>query len=317
MNKRNKILIGSVASIAVVFSVATYIVGGMVYDGSAGAKPTVAKADMETYYSKNEDKPAEKLKKYKHEKLFVKSEKNGYDIEVMDIKANKESKDVIVLVHGIKRNYYDVLNSAFNYLDNGYNVVVYNQRQTGYTGGNDYTFGLDERYDLDSVVNYASGAYKGGLLGVHGFSMGASTATMHSELNENNKKVKFYILDAPYDTMEGAIDLGIIEEDIPFLPVEYACFAGNLMTKLKSGFTYDEIEPYKAVENITTPVMLIHGTNDKKTDPEGSERIYNSIPHDKKELWLINGFDHCEADDKIPDEYFNRIYTFIDKVVRK
>lgn len=316
MKKRNKIILSIALIGLILFSTVTYIVGQMVYNGSVGSKTEVPKDEMVDFYRKKEDKRLEILDKYKHEKLFIKSPKNGYDIEVMNIKSNKETKDVMVIVHGIESNYYEVLNSAFNYLERGYNVVVYNQRHTGYTGGDNYTFGLYERFDLDEVVNYAATAYPNGILGVHGFSMGAATSTMHTELNEEKKNVDFYILDAPYNTMESAISLGIIDKNVPLIPVKFAEWAGNLYIKTKAGFSYDDIEPYKAVQNITVPVMLIHGAEDVTTSPQGSKMIYDNIPHDKKELWIIPGLKHCKADDLIPDEYFNRINEFIDRNVR-
>lgn len=313
MKKSKKIVLSIIITIALLFSIATYIVGSMVYEGTAGSKPEVSKENMIKHYSGREDKVLDKLEKYKYEKLFVSSPENGYDIEVMNIKSNKYTKDVMVLVHGIESNYHEVLNSAFNYLDRGHNVVVYNQRQTGYTGGEHFTFGLYERFDLDEVVKYASRSYPDGRVGVHGYSMGAATATMHSELNERDKNVDFYILDGPYHTMGSAIEIGIIGEDIPLIPVEYAAWAGNLHISVMAGFGYKDVEPHKAVENISVPVMLIHGKEDKVTSPESSEIIYNAIPHNNKELWLIDGLAHCKADDEIPEEYFNRIYGFIEK----
>lgn len=316
MSKKKKIIIGLLAGSVVLFSMVTYIVGSMVYAGSVGSSPEVNKDEMIEVYSQKEDKPLNKLEEYNSEKLVIKSEKNGYDIEVMNIKANKETEAVMVLVHGIESNYHEVLNSAFNYLENGYNVVVYNQRHTGVSGGDNYTFGLYERYDLDAVIDYTVEKYPNGLLGVHGFSMGAATSTMHTELNEEKKNVDFYILDAPYHTMRSAINLGIVGKDIPLIPVKYAEWAGNLSIRMKAGFTYDDVEPYKSVENISVPVMLIHGTEDKTTAPESSEIIYNTIPHDNKELWMIDGQGHCLADNEIPEEYFSRIYRFINKVVK-
>lgn len=51
--------------------------------------------------------------------------------------------------------------------------MLYNQRHTGHTGGNDYTFGLYERYDLENVAKFVKKKYPNGLLGAHGHSMGA------------------------------------------------------------------------------------------------------------------------------------------------
>ncbi|MGL4337378.1 MAG: alpha/beta hydrolase [Turicibacter sp.] len=302
-----------VTGVIVVGLTATYIVGGMVYAGTAGDSPVVSDETMTVFYNEREDKVLDELANYEHETLFIESSVNGYDIEGLSIKSNKEATDVMVIVHGITSNYHEVLNSAFNYLENGYDVVVYHQRQTGKTGGEDFTFGLHELHDLEAVVEYVRSSREVRNLGVHGYSMGAATATMHTELNELSKNVDFYILDGPYHTMQSAVELGIIAEDVPFIPVGFAVWAGDLMTKIKSGFRYDDVLPIESVKEISVPVMLIHGLDDKTTSPSSSQAIYDAIPHSQKELWLIEGLGHCEADDIMEDEYFNRIYAFIEK----
>ena len=316
MKKKKKVIISSTVGAGSIFALATWIIGNMVYDGTVGKTPSVSAEDMTVFYTEREDKVLDTLDKYEHATTFVQSPINGYEVEVLDIKANTPTNDVMVIVHGIGSNYHEVLNSAFNYLENGYNVVVYHQRHTGLTGGENYTFGLYERFDLDAVAGFARELYPNGILGIHGFSMGAATATMHTELNEESKYADFYVLDAPYHTMESAVELGIIAENIPFLPVSYAKWAGNVVLKLKENLVYDDIQPVKAVSNITVPVLLIHGTEDKVTPPESSQYIYDAIPHEQKELWYIEGLGHCEADDLMEKEYFSGIYQFIEKYVR-
>ena len=91
---------------------------------------------------------------------------------------------------------------------------------------------------------------------------------------------------------------------------------GNVFLKVKEDLTYDDIQPVDAVKNITVPVLLIHGKEDRVTPPESSQHIFDAIPHESKELWYIDGLGHCEADSVIEDEYFDRIYQFINKYVK-
>lgn len=317
--KKKKLIIGSgiaVTAGAGLIGAATWIIGGMVYDGSVGKKPSVKAEDMIDFYSNREDKVLDQLAKYEHETIFVTSEVNGYEVETLRITANEETSDAMIVVHGIGSNYHEVLNSAFNYLENGYNVVVYHQRNTGKTGGDNYTFGLYERFDLEAVAKYTRSLYPDGVIGIHGFSMGAATSTMHTQLNEESKNVDFYVLDAPYHTMESAVELGIIAEDIPLLPVSFVKWAGNVVLKVKEDLTYDDIQPIDAVKNISVPVLLIHGTEDTVTPPESSQYIYDAIPHEKKALWYIEGLGHCEAPDLMEKEYFEGIYQFINTYVK-
>lgn len=68
--------------------------------------------------------------------------------------------------------------------------------------------------------------------------------------------------------------------------IGYISFWGKIYTKLHSGFTFDDVIPYKAVKNSTVPIMLIHEKGDMVCDCNNSEEIYKSIPHEKKSFGL-------------------------------
>lgn len=313
ISKKKKVIIVSI-SLVILISIVSYILAFLVYKGSVGSSQKVKNEEVIEVFSQKEDKPLKKLESYSHYNEMIESS-NGYSLESMFIKSNSNTKDTMIIVHGIERYYFDMLETAFNYLDNGFNVLIYNQRHTGKSGGDDYTFGFYERYDLDSIIKHVKKNLPNGRIGVHGYSMGAATAVMHSEINEKDKNVDFYIVDSPYHEMKDAIRLGIEAENIPLIPTSYISFVGNLYTKLKSGFYYDDVKPGEAVKNITVPMMLIHGTKDDVCAPESSRIIYNNIPHDKKEIWLVDGAKHIRSINIVGKEYYNRIFNFIKKNV--
>ncbi|MGL4654305.1 MAG: alpha/beta hydrolase [Sarcina sp.] len=312
MTKKKIILLTSFAFGATIFIGGSHVVGKLVYDTSIGLSQKVKNEDMVAVYGKRAGNPLEKLNNYKHEKLMVKSEINNYNIDTLVINSNKETDDTMIIVHGIQSNYNELLDVAFEYLDNDFNVVLYNQRNTGLTGGDTYTFGRYERYDLDSIVNYAKSIFPTGTLGVQGFSMGAATSAMHSKLNEKHKLVDYYILDSPYSKMVDSIKLGILDVGIPESLTGIVSFLGNHYTKLKEGFEYKDVKPVKEVEDINTPVMLIHGTSDDICSPDNSQEIYAAIPHSNKEIWLLEGVEHTEAFSTDRELYMNKIFTFIE-----
>lgn len=316
-NKKKKAIIITSSILAALFLVISYVVGYLVYDGSVGSEQSIKNEDVMEVFSEREGKPLEKLENYKYEDVFIDSPENGYEIEAKFIKSNIETENTFILVHGIESYYYEYLEKSFEYLERGYNVVIYNQRHTGKTGGDDYTFGLYERFDLENVAKFVNEKYPSGLIGAHGHSMGAATVVMHSKINEKNKYVDFYVADSPYHEMADAIRLGVEAENIPLLPVGYARAMGNIYTKFKSGFSYEDVKPYEAVQDITIPMFLIHGKEDEVCDPDSSQIIYGNIPHDKKELWLIDNVQHVNGYDILGDEYFDRIINFIDEKVVK
>ena len=59
-------------------------------------------------------------------------------------------------------------------------------------------------------------------------------------------------------------------------------------------------EIQSAMESFSLPVLILHGTFDRLTDPEGSVQLYNRAASTDKELKLYNGFYHeILNDDKI------------------
>lgn len=311
---KHKWKLASTIGVLGVVGATTYAIGNKVYRGTIKGKPHVLATEMETFYKDPERDVYTQLQTYEQTKEMV-TGKNGYDIECLRLKSPVDSNRVMILVHGFTSNYYDIIKTAFMYLDNGYHVVLYHQRQTGFTGGDDYTFGHYEQHDLDAIVSYTRGLYPNCLLGVHGFSMGAATSALHTKLNEDHLHVNFYVLDAPYHTMTSAIELGIISENIPIVPVKYTLWAGNMVTKIKTGFRYRDIEPIQAIKQTSVPVMFIHGDKDQVTSPEGSKLMYDAIPHKKKQLWLVKDYGHCVVSNEDPDQYWQNISKFLETYV--
>ena len=254
---------------------------------------------------------AAKLEAYDHQKFFIESNQNKYNVEAIHIKSEIETDRVMIIVHGIRSSYYDVLPVAFRYLKDGYNVILYNQRQSGLTGGKTTTFGLYEKFDLEEVATVARRIYRNGKIGVHGFSMGAATAIMQSELNEENNLVDFYILDAPFHTMASTIDLAARRKDGTKLPPQYVKFSGDAFLRLRRRVAYKDIAPINAIGHSTRPILIIHGEKDDITCPNGSRQLFAAIHHSKRRLEIFPEEDHCTAHENNEDEYFDRIHRFI------
>ncbi|MCL1990353.1 MAG: alpha/beta hydrolase [Defluviitaleaceae bacterium] len=261
------------------------------------------------------EKRLAELETYAYQRFMVESSKNCYNIEALHIRSAVESDDVIILVHGIRSNYYDLLPTAYRYLQDGYHVILYNQRQSGLTGGNNSTFGLYERFDLEEIATVARRIYRDGKVGVHGFSMGAATAIMQSASNEQTNLVDFYILDAPFHSMASAVELGVRRKEETKMPVWYVKFAGDAVLRLKQRVAYKDIMPLSVIQHTTRPVLLMHGEKDEVTSPDGSRQLFAAIHHNQRRLEIFPEEEHCTAHYRNEAAYFERIYRFMSDYV--
>lgn len=307
MNNKKKMPVWMVilSVLLILTSISTLILGSSVYKKTFKTKPhEIKKRRLHEWRLKM-------LLEYDHQSFMIESSENKYSVETMHIKSKVETDRVVVLVHGIRSNYYDLLPVAFRYLNDGYNVILYNQRQSGLTGGNNSTFGLYEKFDLEEVATVARRIYKNGKIGVHGFSMGAATAIMHSELNEKSNLIDFYILDAPFHTMASAIELATLRDDEIKMPPWYVRFSGDAYLRLRKRVSYKDIAPISAIRYSTRPILLIHGEKDDITSPDGSRQLFGAIHHNKRRLEVFPEDAHCTAHHRNEEEYFERVYRFI------
>lgn len=144
--------------------------------------------------------------------------------------------------------------------ESGHNILAVDQRAHGKSGGNTITFGINERYDCLSWVNYAVERFgKETLIFLSGVSMGAATVLMASELNLPENVVGI-IADSPYSSPEQIIRK-VCREDMG-LPPAIAMFFIRLGAKVFGHFDLKSADAVNAVSYTKTPILLLHGESD-------------------------------------------------------
>ena len=258
-------------------------------------------------------KVSQSNKEYEEEDVILKV-KQGYNLSGTYIKNPKETKDTVILVHGLVMTRRTMLSTARLYLDKGFNVLLYDSRNNGESGGKNTTYGYYESYDLDEWVKYVSERNPGGCIGVHGRSMGAATALLHSELNEKEKKVKFYVADCSFSDLKDEF-LYVGGRLTAGLPLESIEFCASTVTKLKSGFKFSDVSPRKSVKNASTPILFIHGDKDELVPVSMCKELFNSKTKGLKDMYITPNARHGESFNSDKEEYRKRIYDFIDDVL--
>ena len=91
------------------------------------------------------------------------------------------------------------------FLDNGWNVVLYDQRAHGDNTAQSVTFGLYECTDLEEVVDFVNEKSQNTLVGALGQSMGGATVAYYSGTNHASNNLDFAIIDSAYSAMDEEI----------------------------------------------------------------------------------------------------------------
>lgn len=220
----------------------------------------------------------------------------------------QEGAPVMILFHGYRGNAKREF-SGNNRIakELGLNVLSVDERGHGKSGGHTITFGIKERYDCLYWANYIADRFgaKTPII-LSGISMGAATVLMASSL-DLPENVKAIIADCPYSSAKEIIQK--VSRDVklpPKLSYPFVVLGALLFGKFKIW----ESSPTEAVKRSRTPILLLHGDDDRFVPCEMSYKIYSACRY-AAELVIFPGAGHGLSYFSDPKTYVNAIGSFL------
>lgn len=207
-------------------------------------------------------------------------------VAVMDPDEADEPRGTVMVLHGIRASGAWMLDMSEALAAAGYRVVVADLRGHGHSTGDVLSFGVHEANDLSRVVDelQARGLLVG-KLGVFGHSYGASTAI---HLAAIDPRVSTVVATAPFAEMR---------EEVPhyvrtMLPGVAHLFNDEFYDHVvdeagrRGGFDPDGASAASAASQVSGPILLLHGLEDRVVPPENSQQIYHRAPAGSKLVYL-------------------------------
>ena len=154
--------------------------------------------------------------------------------------------------------------------DLGFNILLVDQRAHGMSKGHTITFGIKERYDCLSWIEYALERFGNDVsIYLAGVSMGGATVLMASQFNLP-KNVHGIVADCPFTTPPDVIKK--VCKDMKYNPKIMYPFI-YLGALLFGHFKLDSANSAEAVKYTQIPILLIHGEDDNIVPCEMSKEI--------------------------------------------
>ncbi len=197
------------------------------------------------------------------------------------------------------------------FLDHGYAVLTPDSRAHGESGGQLATYGLLEAGDVHQWVSWlADHQHPRRLFGI-GESLGGAVLIESLAVEPRFSAI---VADSAFSSFEQIAKDHIANG----LPVPHALgkllaapvvWSGFLYARLRYGLDLRSASPESVLARSTTPVLLIHGLDDRQTPPAHSITLAASN-RAVVTLWLVPGAGHTGAYGAAPREFERRVLSF-------
>jgi len=221
--------------------------------------------------------------------------------------------DWVLLFHGVSDNRAGMTAQAEMLLRHGYSVVMMDARGHGTSEGDMVTYGWLERNDTRAVVNALLAAEHPHCLFASGESMGAAVALQSAGIEP---RIEAVVAESAFrDLREVSYDYAGLRMS-PLLGktlLRPVAVLGISAAEKEGNFRAEDISPEKAVAARAFPVLLICGLEDHNIPPRHTRAIYDAAIG-PKQMWLVPGAGHTQAQGRAPEEFEQKVTQFFGAV---
>ena len=223
---------------------------------------------------------------------------DGVTLRGWRCRAAGARRGTIVYLHGIADNRSSASGVIERYLGRGFDVIAYDSRAHGQSGGEACTYGFFEKRDLQRVID----AIGGDRVVLIGTSLGAAVALQAAA---DDPRITAVIAAETFSDLRT-----VATERAPFVFTRRSIDRAFRLAEQQGRFSVDGASPLAAAPRVKAPVLLIHGAVDRETPPSHSQRVFDALTGPKR-LLLVPGAGHNQS---LRSEVWTEIDRWIDAV---
>ncbi|MDL2220699.1 alpha/beta hydrolase [Eubacteriales bacterium OttesenSCG-928-N14] len=237
---------------------------------------------------------------------------DGLTLYASQARQPQPSDKWLIAVHGYMGNSTQMVTSARNFYERGYNVITPDCRGHGKSEGNYIGMGWDDRLDMVKWIEYIiENNGQDVQIVLYGVSMGVATVMMTAG-EDLPPQVKAIVEDCGYTS---AWDEFAYQLDAIFgLPAFPLMNFANTMARIRAGYDLRDASATKQLQHATVPVFFIHGSEDTFVPSYMLDEVYEACAS-QKDRYLVQGAGHGGASFTAKEEYWQRIDAFLARYV--
>lgn len=217
------------------------------------------------------------------------------------------SDKTVVISHGITYSRYGMVKYMPLFREHNFNILLYDLRNHGLSGGRNTTFGFFEKFDLRVVVDWAfERTTPDGVVGTMGESLGAATTLQHTPLDN---RLAFAIADCAYSDLADLLAYRLkCDYHLPRFPL---LNIANFLCMILAGLDFKKVSPIHSTKEVSIPIFWIHGQNDDYIPLQMSRDMYTAKTNGPKKFFLAPNAAHAESLIQNQVEYTRQIHEFL------
>lgn len=216
------------------------------------------------------------------------------------------NEKIIIMFHGYSRSKSSLLLEAKAFWDNGYSIFIPDFRGGGESTLSYTTAGYLEADDVKAISDYVDKNLEFKTKVLFGHSMGAIAIFRAMEIYK--VKADKLIVEAMYFSLIETVKSRVRLMGVPSFPLAYLIvFWGSVRQKM-SGFSLN-ISNY--AKNIETPILMLHGEEDKKAELRHAIDLFKAIKGKNKKFVVMPGLIHEPYYIKLEKQWTEEVFYFL------
>lgn len=227
---------------------------------------------------------------------------------------NGDSHKYFVGSHGLLNTKDQTLLYGSYFYEDGYNLLVFDLRGHGESGGEYIGLGEIDKEDYRTWANWVAKYDPQAQIVLYGKSVSA-VALMNSLGEGLPDNVKCVVEDCGFTNLwDGTVRILWDSNHIPVFPLLYVV---DNVIEYRVGASLKEIDVSDSLSNNRIPILLVNGDNDDFVPLAEIEKIESLIPKDVPyESIIIPGAGHGQAIFTDPQRFVNGVLDFCDKYIK-
>jgi uncharacterized protein len=192
----------------------------------------------------------------------------------------------------------------------GYTVLAPDSRGHGASGGDTIGYGVMERDDVRRWADFLLA--RPGVTRLYGIGQSMGAAILLQSL-PREPRLRAVVADCPFATFdEVAFDRLRQLAGLGHWPAWPIVRLGMFYDRLRYRIDLRQASPVEAMRSVRTPVLLIHGMEDRNIPINHSREIHAANPA-ISQLWEVPGAGHTQSQGVAPEAYHSRVLAWFNQ----